>query len=409
MFAANPPGAKESPPRERRFIPDEELRARLARLQAAMADEELDALLLYGAQRRAGNLTYLTRTLPGAGDAIAVVPRRGPVELISQTVKEAPGGSRPEAAGVWRPPLSVNLRAVPGSREAGGAPAAPASLGEAAAAAAQTLGASVLGLVGVEEQMRGEDAMVLQAALPRATLRTLTDWYEALRAPKGEPELRLLRRAADLCWEACQHFADLVTRESSLRKIGAEVERVIYREGAEAVCLLVTLPERAAAAGQALRLQPAPPTHLVFAEAVIAYIAVSYQGYWADRAQALPMVPVEPRGKEVRARAESALDALLALFAVGKPLSEFTEEAARQLRLALGPYPRADFPLGNGIGLDLQEWPLLGSPPRSAGSRLRENMILSLRLGIPAAGDSAFVSRMVWLHRSGVHQLYPRF
>lgn len=403
MFAANPLGTNEAPPRQLTLIPDEELRARRTLVQAAMADEELDALLLYGARRRAGNLSYLTRTLPGAGDAIAVIPRSGPVELI---VHAATGG--PEASGEPSLAATANVRAVPGSREAGGAPAAAASLGEAAAAAVQTLGASVLGLVGVEEQMRGEDAMALQAALPRATLRTLTDWYEALRAPKGEPELRLLRRAADLCWEACQHFADLVTRESSLRKIGAEVERVIYREGAEAVCLLVTLPERAAA-GQALHLQPAPPARLDFAEAVIAYIAVSYQGYWADRSQALPMAPVEPRGKEVRARAESALDALLALLAVGKPLSEFTEEAAWQLRLALGSYPRADFPLGNGIGLDLHEWPLLGSPPRGAGSRLRENMILSLRLGIPAAGDSAFVSRMVWLHRSGVHQLYPRF
>ena len=59
-------------------LPLDALKARLQRLQVAMAERRQDALLLYTNFIRSGAVSYITAFSPYWADGVLLVPKRGP-------------------------------------------------------------------------------------------------------------------------------------------------------------------------------------------------------------------------------------------------------------------------------------------------------------------------------------------
>jgi Xaa-Pro aminopeptidase len=67
---------------DRQQMPQEEYEGRLERLRQQMAQQKLDALVIYGDNYSYADLCYLTNYFPKVRGGIGIIPRSGPISLL---------------------------------------------------------------------------------------------------------------------------------------------------------------------------------------------------------------------------------------------------------------------------------------------------------------------------------------
>jgi Xaa-Pro aminopeptidase len=156
------------------------------------------------------------------------------------------------------------------------------------------------------------------------------------------------------------------------RNMEAKLDWAARVQGAEDVRILLARPKR-----QGWAMRSAEKTSLSPNDTVIAYLAASFERYWAEGIRTF--VVKKPSLAEVNdEKANELYKQITAGLKPEKPVSQFYQEAMEEFRRKNVRYI-PDYGLGHGIGLSPEEPPVMGDKDPN---RLAEGMCLVLRIAI---------------------------
>ena len=364
---------------DRARLPQDEFRSRLNAVRAGMKERDVDLLLVYGDSWKYGNLAYVSHFIPKNRGALAVVPIEGDPALVIQEPSR-------------NNPFSSTLTWIREVHSVG-----KFAQGVSEAIKVRGLKPKRLGVVSVEEQLNIREWLELGKLFEGVERRDLGDHFNTLRRVKSDVELSLLRQTIRILEEALAVLRKSGARGQKEYEIAAEIERAARRQGVEDFRLLL------ARSGQPeIGLRPAGDSPLKEGEAILVLVAACYQRYWAELGQTfcLGQPPQEiVKSYDVATRAFRRLvegtKAGSSPAAATACLTEVSSPAARNSLQAYG--------LGNGLGLDLCEEPVLGKEGNAA---ITPGMVLTLRTCFTGKEcGSAFISRPYLVTRSGLEAL----
>jgi Xaa-Pro aminopeptidase len=356
---------------DRDLLPPGAYTARYARIQAAMGESGDDAWLVFGDIAQYGNLTYFTNFLPRVRSAMAYLPREGaPILYASVGLRDIPSAK----ALTWVDEMRVFGRV-------------PSTI--AKFIADEGLERGRIGLVGFDESMPIADWDAVAEALPNVAWQKRPGAFDQLRACKDEAETGAMRAAAEVAHAALEGAPGVLKPGATMRQALAQLDGAARRRGAEDVRIL-------AASGPQSGISLRPPDDRILEEgdSVLVHFAVECQRYWAEVARTY----VAGRGNEpvhrLHAKAEAALTAMEGAATAGSTIGAIAAAA----RDAIGDADlaaRAEaYGFAHGIGLDAEEFPLIGShddTPISAGTTLALRVILHEEGSGAAAGKTVLV------------------
>ena len=124
-------------------------------------------------------------------------------------------------------------------------------------------------------------------------------------------------------------------------------------------------------------LRPAEPSPLLPGESLIVYLAASFERYWAEgirtfKVESSSFVQVNDE------KSNDLFQQVVKDLKPGKPVSQFCREALDEIRNKGFRYI-PDYGLGHGIGLSMDEDPVLDEKD---GHRFSEGMCLAVRIAI---------------------------
>src|SRR5262245_53577075 len=339
--------------------PEHEFREREAALWPRLPD--CAAALVYGDRCNHAELAYLTHCVPKLGPAVALLAiGRDPVLLVADGPNLIPCLGRM----TWIEQVQP--------------------LGDAARTIAQWLGQPER----VRTALVGGDHMRPALSRTLAGVMPLIDGTPAVRElmrVKRPRELVALRDACTILDTAMRTLAERTQSRAGATEALLQAEHAAYQAGAQDVRTLFSLD-----GGRTLR-----PFEMAIEAAVdplLAYIAVR-RGYWAEGFVTLAAGP-----HPLRAHAENALCRLIEL---AQPAAR-CRELARHAADAIAPYtlhPVTAASVGNGIGLALDEAPLLAA---DSDATLEPGGVYTLRVGATdGRAQHAIVSAMVAIHPDG--------
>lgn len=354
---------------DRDLLPLAEFEARLAAVRGVLADSGAAGLLIHGHSIEHGALAYLTGFTPKLGPAFALVPRDGPLRILAS-------GGAGMMSSAKRLTWVEDVRSISNLRSAVSEWLAQLRGG----------GPMVLGLWGSNGMAQRPYQAVSAAIQPFGQMIELDGALDALRTRKSARELGLLRQACRVLRAARNAFERARKGGAEARSAALAAERAAYESGAQDVRILAGArdggPPLALGAVADIRVAP-----------LLACLAVRFAGYWAE---GLATFGATPGG--ALAHAEAALAAMLREARPGATSGDLVRAAGPQL----APYqlhPCLERALGNGIGLSLEEAPVLGHDEHS---KLEEGAVYTLRCGALGEGsDNAVVSAMVSVNQTG--------
>jgi Xaa-Pro dipeptidase len=325
-----------------------------------------------------GNLAYVSHFIPKNRGALAVIPMDGEPALVIQSRAAT---------------IRFRARYLDSGSPLGG----KIRSGVSEAMKARGLKAKRLGAVSVEQQLNIREWRELGKFFEGVEWRDLGDYFNTLRRVKSEVELTLLRQTIRILEEALAVFRKNGSPGQKEYEIAAEIERAARRQGVEDFRLLL------ARSGQLeIGFRPAGDSLLKKGEAILVLAAASYQRYWADLGQTfcLGRPPDEvAKSYDVATRAfrrlVEGIKVGVSPAAATACLNEVSSPAARNSLQTYG--------LGNGLGLDLCEEPVLGKEGNAA---ITSGMALTLRTCFTGKEcGSAFISRPYLVAQSGLEAL----
>ncbi len=252
-------------------IPTEEFRARIARIQEALAHQNLGAVMVYGDEYRKENLRYVSNFWPIFERSACFIPARGEPILAG-----APEGEKyAREACVWPDVRNIKEFACVSVPEEIDYPLARFS--SFSSILKEVLGgARRLGLVGVWD-LPGPILERVRQAAPGVEIIDAAPILQSLRLVKSEAEIACLREAGRL---ACLGYEQLMAAcqpGQSERSAAGAAEGAARMAGAEAIVFTVfgSGPRAATIIGR--------PTERIMREGdmVMAALAVQYEGYVA--------------------------------------------------------------------------------------------------------------------------------
>lgn len=336
----------------RQCIPEQEFRSRLSRIKQGMKERGADLLLIYGDSYRFGHLAFVSHFIPKNRGALAVIPLEGEPALIVQEPSR-------------NNPFSKTLTWIDEVHSVG-----QFAQGLGDALKPRGLKSKQVGLVTVEEQLPIREWEKMVSVLEGAEFCDLTELLTSLRLIKSSSEQALLRRASEILEQSLALFSKARAGQKEY-EIMAVVEREARRQGVEDFRFLI-----ARSSEPHIGLRPAGAASLNKGEALLVAVAASYQRYWAELGRTFclgsppaDLVKSHNTAKNIfRKLAESAKVGASAK-AADEWLKEILSAQARESLQAYG--------LGNGLGLDLAESPLLG---RDGAVKIQSGMALTLRV-----------------------------
>ena len=364
---------------DRARLPEEEFRRRLGAVRAGMKEREVDLLLVYGDSWKYGNLAYVSHFIPKNRGALAVIPMEGEPALVIQEPSR-------------NNPFSSTLTWIQEVRSVG-----KFAQGVSDALKVRSLKPKRLGVVSVEQQLNIREWRELGKLFDGVERCDLGDHFNTLRRVKSGVELTLLRQTIRILEEALAVFRKSGNPGQKEYEIAAQIERAARRQGVEDFRLLL------ARSGQPeIGLRPAGDSPLKKGEAILVLVAASYQRYWAELGQTVclgrpPDDVVKSYDVATRAfrRLVQGIKMGVSPAAATACLNEVSSPAARESLQAYG--------LGNGLGLDLCEEPVLGKEGNAA---ITPGMVLTLRTCFTGKEcGSAFISRPYLVAQSGLEAL----
>jgi Xaa-Pro aminopeptidase len=356
------------------MLPVAEFEVRLAAVRRVLAERGATALLVHGDSVEHGALAYLTGFTPKLGPAFALVPREGPLRILAS-------GGAGMMSSAKRLTWVEDVRPIDNLRNAlsewltefsGGSPA-------------------VLGLWGTNAIAQRPYQAASAAIQPSGQMIELDDALDSLRRCKSPQELQLLREACRALDCARRAFERAAEEGAGSCSAALAAERAGYANGAQDVRIL-------AGARDGGPPQPLDLPADACATPLLVCLAVRFAGYWAE---GLVTIPAASGGAV--ARAEAALSAMLREARPGATSDDLLRAAASQLP----PYRLhrwLESALGNGIGLSLEETPILG---RDVHTKLEEGGVYVLRCGASGKGsDNAVISAVVSVSLTGSEVLW---
>jgi hypothetical protein len=270
-------------------LPQAALDARRARLQAAMAREGLDALVLYTNIVRPSAVCWLTGFTPYWIESLLLVPRTGATLLATALSKR----------------VSDWVRATSRIEEIINTPRPGAAIGaKLAAALAQRVG--VLEYDALPSALYDD----ITAAAPSAQLVDASALFAAERRPIDAAERALIARADELALAALAEIDPEATEAGALAGV---VEKNARLGGAEEVFIAIA-PDLDQDRRLIQILRPTPLTQRFAVRA-----SVAYKGAWVRRTQSFAR---DAAGANAHARAQAWLEKIAGSLAVGRPLAE---------------------------------------------------------------------------------------
>lgn len=329
-------------------IDDREFAARLARAQALMQANGLDAVYLNAGT----NLYYFTGTRWSASERLvgALVPASGDPVYI------APAFELGTLQGFLR---------VPGEVRCWEEHESPYQL------CAQMLAELGARDVGVDESAAFFIADGLRQAAPDCSFRSATAVTAGCRMHKSAAELALMQRAKDMTLQVHKAVARILRPGISTTEVSAFIDSAHRKVGAPAgsyFCIVLFGPDSAFPHGVA------QPKTLDEGDMVLIDTGCQLHGYISDITRSYVFGEPTPQQREIWDLEKAAQQAAFAAAQIGAPCGS-VDDAARAVLAAAGLGPDYALPglphrTGHGIGLDIHEWPYLvrgNDTPLAAG------------------------------------------
>ena len=381
-------------------MPEQELRQRLDQVRAGMKERNIDLLLVYGDSWKFGHLAYVSHFIPKNRGALAVIPLEGEPALVIQEPSR-------------NNPFSSTLTWIKETHSVG-----KFAQGLNEALKARNLNPKRVGLAAVEEQLNIREWRELEKLLENVEWVNTGDYLSSLRLLKSPVELSLIKEATAILEQALARFEKIAKPGQKEYQVMAELEREARRRGVEDFRLLL-----ARSSMPKVGLRPAADSALQKGEAILIFVAASYQRYWAELGKTFCLGrPSEKIAKDY----ETAKDVFQRLVAglssriqTSIPTSflprererieggGLVEASASALSLGEVSAPVRDslesYGLGNGLGLDLSEEPSLSSAIKDP---IKAGMVLTLRTCFTGEqSGSALISRPYLVTESGLEPL----
>jgi len=359
-------------------MPEQELRRRVEQARAGMKERNVDLLLVYGDSWKFGQLAYVSHFIPKNRGALAVIPLEGDPALVIQEPSR-------------NNPFSSTLTWMKESHSVG-----KFAQGVGEALKTRGLKPKRVGLAAVEEQLNIREWRELKKLLENVEWVNMGDYLNSLRLVKSPVEVSLIKETTAILKQALARFEKVARPGQKEYQVMAELEREARRRGVEDFRFLL-----ARSSQPKIGLRPAADSSLDEGEAILVFVAASYQRYWAELGQTFYLG--RPSEKIVKDYATAS--------GVFRRLAEGTKAGASTLLpaswLSEVPVPvRASlesYGLGNGVGLDLTEEPCLG---KTSNNPIKAGSVLTLRTCFTGEqSGSALISRPYLVTDSGLQAL----
>ena len=375
-----------------RGFPASEFQARVQQVQADMAQQGLDALLLTTEADFRYFTGFLTRfwespsrawylIVPASGAPVAVIPSIGAALLGTTWISDIRTWRAPDLDDDGVGLLSSTLTEMVGTGGRVGLPA------------------------GHESQLRMplNDFWALQSLDPARQFVSDGNIVRSARSIKSPAEVEKIRHACGVAGRAFDRLGEICRVGRTKAQLFADFQRLCLEEGADFVPYVSSA---AGPMGYGDIIAPADDSKLAAGDIVMIDTGVIWDGYFADfdRNVSLGQAP-EPR---VQSAFTKLIDAAQAGFEAAKPGARACDLFAAMDQVVTGGKNSADSGrFGHGLGMQLTEWPSL-IPAEQA--ELKPGMVLTLEpsIALDDAGHILVHEENIVVTESGAQWLSPK-
>jgi len=348
--------------------------AKLDRVRALMAEEELDALVV----RAPDNVLYLTSFWGMKGYDACVFPRDGEPVLITIEASEEDA-----ARTAW----TEEMRLIRGYDPEDPRPPLSRTLDAAVEAARDYERVGVELSLGTQasDRMVGEPTTFTAAwfgAFPEAA--DAAPLLARARAVKTEQEIERLRLANEIASAAMDHVRELLRPGMREAQVAALWQGFVHGEGTGYHGQVeLALPFSLVWAGRGIKTFTATgDLPVVEGEPVLFEIWVCADGYWADHTKNLVVGELKQDYAELETALMDVYDSALESIRPGAPMAELDRQVREQLADA-GFAGQPTHPICHGVGARAHEPP---HPHQAGGGEFEEGMVLAVEPGVYWAG-----------------------
>jgi Xaa-Pro aminopeptidase len=365
--------------------------AKLERVRALMADEDVDALVV----RAPDNVLYLSNFLPMKGYDIVVFPREGDATLICL---------EPSLEDARRMAWTDDVRLFKGYDERDPR-SPPARALDLALTVCRERGLERIGLE-LSQGTQTADRMIGEPTTPTAAFfdafRNRTDAAPLLaeaRALKTEQEVERMRLANDLAALALEHVRERLRPGMREAEVAALWEGAVHAHGTGFEGKVENARGYALVwSGSGIKTFTATGDRPIAEhEPTLFEIWVSADGYWCDHTKNLCPGELDPRYAELEEQLLGIYGRAVAHCRDGADLPEL--DRLVRAGIAEGGYPgQPSHPIAHGVGARAHEPPYA----HQAGSgAIRKGMVLAIEPGIYWEGGGGLRVEDNWLVTDG--------
>jgi len=368
--------------------------AKLARVRALMAEEELDALVV----RAPDNVLYLTNFWGMKGYDACVFPREGEPVLITIEASEE------DAA---RTGWTDDVRLIRGYDPEDPRPPLARTLDTAVAVARdyERVGLELSLGTQASDRMVGEPTTFTAAwfdAFPEAA--DATPLLVRARSRKTEQEVERLRLANEIAAAAMEHVREGIRPGMREAEAAALWQGFVHGEGTGwRGKVELALPFSLVWAGRGIKTFTATgDLPVVEGEPVLFEIWVCADGYWADHTKNLVVGDLRHDYAVLEAALMGVYESALESIRPGASMAEF--DGSVRERIAASGYPgQPTHPICHGVGARAHEPPY---PHQAGGGEFEEGMVLAVEPGAywPGGGGLRLEDNFL-VTRDGVEKL----
>jgi Xaa-Pro dipeptidase len=370
-------------------ISKDEYAGRLSRIRQAMADEGLDALLVYSWKR--GQVRYVSGYTPNyiANVALVVIPRHEDPTMFIRF----PFDLERAQAMCWFDDVRASGDVAAVGRDA------------ATRLRDLQLDRGHVGLVsgdGVMDELPYTLYDQLRGDLPQVAFSDARKLTMGLRLIKSPAEFNLLEQSAKVADAAVEAAGATIAPGVGEYALVSAAEATARAAGADGYLVAI------AGRGTQELIGPPEDKQIEPGAVVIVEVAVQVDGYWTQVARAF--VAGEPTAEQhaIYETVYRAYSSAVGAVSIGQPLGVVAEAAYAVLNTA-GYADYIEHDVGHGIGLDLPEPP---SARVGADLPIREGMVLVLHPAVRVPGvGGAFIGGTVLVTQDGpvaIHQIPAR-
>lgn len=348
---------------DKQQMPEEEYQRRLESVRQQMAQQGLDALVIYGDNYNYADLCYLTNYFPKVRGGIGIIPRSGPIALL----------------------LNIGSRDIPFAKSLTWVDDVRAS-GQVGRDGAEILKQKKLdqAKVGLMDSGKGFPLPQLEEmkeSLPQVDWQPSHSMLQQMRMQKSPRELAALRQAGRVLNEICDEAQEFIQQGRKEYEIVADIDRIARDKGVEDIRIL---------AGDTRLRPPSFKMTTSVGNHWAVYLAIQHERYWVEGGRTY-VLSSEPKLQRAYQKAQEIVAQMAMQLRPGNSVKAIDEAAREQLGEF---YATASiYGLGNGIGLNQWETPFLTEDEARqigslsmAASVLNESMTMALRVALETEG-----------------------